>query len=316
MLGAVAAWPQRVQAQQPRQRRVGVVIEGETYNVGVDGLRGGLRAFGLSEGSQLALLVRDAKGDRRAIEDAARTLERDDKVDLIVALATSVARAVKRSTMNVPIVFVTGSDPVALGLVETVARPGGRLTGVHSISSDLTAKRLELLRECVPTIRRVVTFYNPSNASAVLAVGLAREAAQRLGLDIIEQHVGSTEQVRDRLRELTAGQADAYFFGSDAMVNSMGGAIVERANALRMPVVGFGLDLVRNGALLGYGFSYQDLGRRAARYVARILSGASPADLPVEAASVPALAVNLDVAKRLGIVVPLSILDRANEVIE
>ena len=134
LLGSAAAWPHAARAQQPdRLRQIGVVIQGDVYHVGVDGLREGLKAVGLEEGQQIALLVRDAKGNLAAVEAAARDFERDG-VDLIVAFATSVALAAKRSTAKVPIVFVTGSDPAALGLVDTLARPGGRLTGVHSIS--------------------------------------------------------------------------------------------------------------------------------------------------------------------------------------
>ncbi len=196
------------------------MIQGDAYDVGVDGLREGLKASGLEEGPRLNLLIRNARGELTAIEAAARALEREDGVDLIVAFATSVALAAKRATANVPIVFVTGSDPAALGLVDTLARPGGRLTGVHSISSDLTSKRLEILRELMPRLRRVVTFYNPGNPSAVSAMELARDAARRLGIDLIEQPVTSTEEIHERLRALSATDAEAYFFGSDAMVNS------------------------------------------------------------------------------------------------
>jgi putative tryptophan/tyrosine transport system substrate-binding protein len=158
---AAVLWPHAPIAQEPeRLRRVGVLIQGDTYYVGVDGLREGLKTLGLEEGSRLALLVRDMKGDLTAIETAARALEREDDVDLIVALASSVALAAKRATESVPIVFVTGNDPAALGLVDTYARPGGRLTGIHSISGDLTSKRLELLREIMPSVQRVVTFYD------------------------------------------------------------------------------------------------------------------------------------------------------------
>ena len=251
-----------------------------------------------------------------AIRAAARALEREERVDLIVALATSVALAAKQSTENVPIVFVTGSDPAALGLVDTLARPGGRLTGIHSISSDLTSKRLEFLREIMPTVQRVLTFYSPGNSTAVSAVELARDAVRRLGINLVEQAVTSTEEIHERLRALSATDAEAYFFGSDAMVNSQGSLILERANALRMAVVAFGLDLVREGALISYGFSYRDLGRRAAVYVSRILAGARPSDLPVEAVSVPALAINLKAAKALGIEIPPTLLARADEVIE
>jgi putative ABC transport system substrate-binding protein len=216
----------------------------------------------------------------------------------------------------VPIVFVTGSDPVRLGLIETMPRPGGRLTGLHNIGTDLMPKRLELLRELVPTVRRVITFYDPKNRSATSSLDLSRGAARRLGIDLIERPVTSAEHIGEQLRTLSAEDADAYFFVSDAMVNSQSNLILDKASILRMPVVAYELDLVRRGALVGYGFSYRDLGRRAASYVSRILSGVQASDLPVEAVSVPALVVNLKVARALGLTIPPTLLARADEVIE
>jgi putative tryptophan/tyrosine transport system substrate-binding protein len=216
----------------------------------------------------------------------------------------------------VPIVFVSGSDPVALGLIETLPRPGGRLTGLHNVGTDLMPKRLELLRELVPTVRRVITFYDPENRSATWSLSLSRDAARRLGIEFIERPVASADEIRERLHALRAEDADAYFFVSDAMVNSKSELILNRANILRMPVVAYELDLVRRGALVGYGFSYWDLGRRAAGYVSRILAGARASDLPVEAVSVPALVVNLKVARALGLTIPPTLLARADEVIE
>jgi len=272
--------------------------------------------LGLEEGSGLALLVRDAKGDLAAVGVAARALEREEGVDLIVALASSVALAAKRSTEHVPIVFVTGSDPVAVGLVDAITRPGGRVTGLHSITTDLTAKRLGFLRELMPTVQRAVTFYTPSNAAAQLAMKLARDAAQHVGIELVERTVTSPEEIQERLRALSASDAEVFFFGSDAMVNSQGNLILRRTNALRMAVVAYGLDLVRDGALMGYGFSYRDLGRRSAFYVSRILAGANPKDLPVEAFNVPALAINLKAAKALGTEISPLLLTRVDELIE
>ena len=160
------------QAQQSKVYHVGVIHEGGPYNAAVDGLKDGLKELGLAEGKHYVLEVRDLKGDRRAAEAAARSLERE-KVDLIYTVATSVTTVVKRATTEVPIVFAVGSDPVAAGLVESFAKPGGRCTGVH-FQSDLTAKRLEILKAIVPRLHRVVTFYDPSNASAMATSTRAR----------------------------------------------------------------------------------------------------------------------------------------------
>jgi putative tryptophan/tyrosine transport system substrate-binding protein len=316
--GVAVAWPLETWAQQPgRPQRVGIVLEGgPSYRAGVDGLREGLKAAGLEEGPRLALVIRDTEGDLNAVEVAARALEREDGVDLIVAFAGSVALAVKRSTEKVPIVFVAGADSVALGLVDSLARPGGRLTGLHSITLDLTPKRFEFLRELMPGLRRIVTFYDPGNRTAMLSLELARDAAQRLGIALTAEPVRSKEEIRERLRALGTEDAEAFVFTPDAMVNSQSSLILERTGALRMAAASVRVDLVHDGALIGYGFSYRDLGRRAASYVSRILAGTSPGDLPVEAVSVPALAINLKAAKALGIEVPPALLDRADEVIE
>jgi putative tryptophan/tyrosine transport system substrate-binding protein len=305
--------PARTQGSKPK--RVGVLLQGGPYYSGVDGLREELKASGLQEGRELALIVRDGMGDLAAIGAAARALEHDG-TDLIVAFATSVALAAQRATVDVPIVFAISSDPVALGLVNSMARPGGRLTGVHNINTDLTAKRLEILRELVPSLRRVLTFYNPGNASAVLSVRLARDAAQKLGVDLIERHFTSTEQIREHLHTLGAADADGYFFVSDAMVNSQDSLIIDRANALGMATMASWVDPVARGALVGYGASFRELGRDIAGYVTRILAGSLPRDLPVEAVTRPALALNLKTARALGLTIPPSILARADEVIE
>jgi putative tryptophan/tyrosine transport system substrate-binding protein len=297
-------------------KRIGVVVQGGPYYYsGIEGLRDGLKGLGLEEGRDIALIVRDAKGDLIAVQAAASGLERDG-VDLIVTFATSVTLASKRATTSVPIVFVAGSDPVAMGLVESVARPGGRATGVYSIVTDLTPKRLELLRELVPTVRRILTFYNPGNPAAAASAQLAREAARRLGIDLVERHVTTTQQLSEQVSGIAAPDADACFFVADAMVLSQDSVVLERANALRMPTMATYVDPVARGALAGYGTNYRELGRQAAAYVGRILSGTAPGDLPVEAINRPTLAVNLKTAAAIGVAVPPSLLARADEVIE
>jgi putative ABC transport system substrate-binding protein len=312
--GLLAA-PLAAAAQDLRPKRVGVVLQGGPYHASVEGLRAGLKTAGLEEGRHFSLLVRDARGDLSAVEAAAKELERE-AVDVIVALSTSVTLAAKRGTADVPIVFTAGSDPVAFGLVESIARPGGRFTGVHAVATDLTAKRLELLREIMPMSRRAVTFYNPKNPSALASLGLAREAARHLGIDFVEQKVASIDEVHQRLGELGAAATDAFFFVSDSMVLSQDTAILDRANGLGVATISSQVDQVRKGALAGYGYDFRDLGRVVAGYVVRILAGARPSELPVESYSRPALAINLKTAAALGLTIPPSILARADEVVE
>ena len=303
-------------AQTPGTKRIGVVLHGGPYYLaGVEGLREGLKAAGHEEGRDVALIVRDAMGDLSAAGRAARELEQDG-VDVIVALATSVALASKGATRSVPIVFAAGSAPVAMGLVEAIARPGGRVTGLHSIVTDLTPKRIEILHELAPAVKRILTFYDPRNQAAAAAARLARDAARTFGMVLIEGHVNTPEELIERVQGMQANDADAYFFVSDAMVLSRDGLLVEKTNALRMATMATYVDPVSKGALAGYGVSYRDLGRRAAVYVHRILGGSSPRDLPVEAVERPTLAINLRTAKALGVDISPGLLNRADEVVE
>ena len=181
-----------IQARRSKPYRVGVIHEGGSFKEVVDGLRDGLRTQGFEEGKQFILDIRDVKGDPKAIVEAARSLEREN-VDLIYAIGTSVTTPVKEATAAIKIVFAVGSDPVTAGFVDSFAKPGGRLTGVHYLSGDLTAKRLEILKAMLPNLRKVVTYYHPSNKFALRIVKTAREAARQLGIEIVERQVASVD---------------------------------------------------------------------------------------------------------------------------
>ena len=230
-------------------------------------------------------------------------------------LADAAAIAAKQSTTAVPIVFAVGGDPVAMGLVESIPKPGGRLTGIHSIIVELTAKRLELLRQVVPTLRRVAVFYHPDNPVARASLASTQAAARDLGIEVTAREAASPTTLRDAVGKLRAGDADAIFFIADATVLSEDKLILERASALGIPVMAYELDLVAEGALAGYGVHYREFGRLAAEYSARILAGANPRDLPVQSLR-PMLGINLRTARALGLEIPATLLARADEVIE
>jgi putative ABC transport system substrate-binding protein len=303
------------QAQPAKVFRIGVVHEGGPFYVVVNGLKDGLKELGLEAGKHYVLEVRDLKGDRKAAEEAARSLERE-KVNLIYVVSTSVTTMVKRATAEVPIVFAAGADPVVAGLVESYAKPGGRVTGVHYLSGDLTAKRLEILKEILPQLHRVVTFYDPSNEFSLQAAKSAREAAQQLRIELLERHVASVEELRRVVKALKAQEADAYFYINDAMVSSEAQFIIDTARSKKLPTMFHEPSLVTQGALIGYGVSYYEVGRLSAKYVQRILAGSSPQNLPVESFSRLGLAVNLRTARELGLTIPQSVFFRADKVIE
>jgi putative ABC transport system substrate-binding protein len=312
---ALFALPLAGEAQQAPVYRVGVVLQGGLYFSAVDGLRDGLRELGLEEGKQFVLHVRDSKGDLKSAEAAARSLE-GEKVDLIFAVTTSVTLAVKRATKTIPIVFYAGTDPVSEGLVESFRKPGGRITGIAGQGTGLTAKRLELLKEMVPRLRRVVTFYSPDNPVAQQSVKIARHAARQLKVELVERPVASIEELRTGLRVLRPGEADAFFYVSDAMVASQAELIIESARAKRLATMFQERGAVAKGALAAYGESYYTIGRLSAKHVQRVLLGANPGDLPVEQVGRFHFVINLKTAKALGLTIPQSLLIRADEVIE
>jgi putative ABC transport system substrate-binding protein len=302
------------QAQQQKLHRIGVIFPGGPLRDIIEGLRAGLKELGLAEGKQFTLTIEDTKGDTKAAEAAAKNFERE-KVDLIFATAGSVIAATKQATTSVPIVFCIGSDPVAAKLVDDFARPGGRLTGVHYLVRDLTAKRLEILKEILPKLSRVVTFYNPATRVATEAAGLAREEAKRLGVKLLERHVKSIDELRKGLQALKAGEADALIYIPDATVVGQAQLIIDTAKAKKLPTMFQDESLVAQGGLASYGQNYQEIGRLAAKYVQRVLTGTSPKDLRIETIENTDLTINLKTAKELGVSVPPQVLARAKRVI-
>jgi len=300
---------------QPRIYRVGIVLPGGAFAQAVEGLKDGLRDLGFAEGTHYVLHVRDEKGDLKAAAEAARNLEQE-KVNLIFSVTTSISLAVKRATENVPIVFYSGGDPVDAGLVQSFAKPGGRLTGISSLAVDLVPKRLEILKEISPKLRRVVTFYDPTNPIARESAASARAAAQQLGLELDQREVRSVEELRAGLRTLKTEEGDAIFLTADAMVISQAQSIVEVAKAKKLLTMFTERSSVVGGGLASYGMSYYAVGRLAAKYVYGVLLGNSPADMPVERFDRFELVLNARTARDIGLTLPSLVLLRADEVIQ
>ncbi len=313
---AILLRPLRVRAQQPETLpRVGVIIQGGAHHTGLAGLRKRLRELGVDEGRHVSLIVRETKGDLRAAGAAAAELERDG-IAVIISFGMSPTLAIKRATTTVPMVYVGGTDPVAGGLANSIAKPGGRVTGVHHLQAELTGKRLELFRELIPSLQRVAIFFNPTNPIAQSAMMLARDTARLFGLELVERQVTSPEEIRQEAEGLGKLGVNGYYFVSDSTVIGQDQVITDAANRFRLPTMALELDVVRRGALAGYGLNYGELGRLAAKFVNRILAGDRPGDLPIEDITVPALAINLKTARAIGIEVPADVLARADEVIE
>ena len=301
-------------AQQTKVYRIGVLLPGEAWYEIIAGLRDGLTQLGLHEGKNFSLLMRDWTGDAKTAEETARAFERE-RVDLVYTTSTNGTIAAKRST-SLPIVFCAGTDPVALGLVNSFAKPGGRLSGVYNPVTDLTAKRLEILKEIVPTIRRVITFYDPRRATAIESSKLGREAARKMGIQLIERHVTSDEELQNNVRTLKDGEADAYLAVSDPIASNQSQVIIEAAITKRLPTM-FDFRLhVTKGGLSTYTVSLHEAGRLSAKYVQRVLAGMKPSELPVQGVDKIELVLNLKTAKQIGLTIPPNVLARADRVIK
>jgi putative ABC transport system substrate-binding protein len=302
-------------AQQPKLNRVGVLVPGEAWYEIVDGLRLGLKQLGFEEGKQFNLAVRDWQGNAKAAEEAARKFEQE-KVNLLYTTSTNSTIAARRATANIPIVFCAGTDPVVVGLVDSFANPGGRLTGVYSLSTDLTGKRLEILKEIVPKLRRVVTFYDPRRATTIESAKQAREAAQQIGIQLVERHFASIEELQAGVRALKPGEFDAYLAMAEPMAINQSQLIVDTAKAKKLPTMHNFLSEVLKGGLASYNVNLHEVGRLSAKHVQRILNGIKPQELPVEGVEKIALIINLKTAKDIGLTVPPNVLARADKVIK
>jgi putative ABC transport system substrate-binding protein len=302
------------EAQQPKIYRVGVLLPGEAWYEIIDGLRVGLKQLGLEEGKQYALAIRDWKGNAKAAEEAARKFEQE-KVNLIYATSTNSTIAARRATAEIPIVFCAGTDPVVVGLVDSFAKPGGRLTGVYTPVTDLTAKRLEILKEIVPKLHRVVTFYDPRRPPAIESSKSAREAAQQMGLQLVERHFTSAEELQAAVRALRAGEVHAYLAVSDPTASNQAQLIIDTARDKKLPTMFDHLSHVTRGGLASYAVSFHEVGRVSAKYVQRILTGVKPQDLPVEGIDKIDLVFNLKTAKQIGLTIPPDVLARATKII-
>ena len=276
--------------------------------------RDGLRERGYVEGRNLVIEYRWAEGNYARLPDLAAELIAS-KVDVLVAAGTPAALAVKRATTTVPMVMVAVGDPVGTGLVASLARPGGNLTGLVSIAPDLEGKRLELLREIVPKLSRVSVLINPANPYTVSSAEQIRAAGQALRLKVHFANVRKGEEVDQALEAIAGEHPDGLIMVADRIFLHNRARIADFTTRHRLPGVYAYSELVDEGGLMSFGPSYPGMHRRAAYFVDRILKGANPADLPMEQPEKFELIVNLKSAKAFGLTIPQSVLLRADRLI-
>jgi putative ABC transport system substrate-binding protein len=301
-------------AQQSKTERIGVIHLGGVFGTVADGLRAGLKELGIEDGKQVVLHVQDLRGDAGGAESVAKKFEQD-KVKLIFTNTQPVTSAAMKATTDVPIVFAVGTDPVGQGFIQTFGKPGGRLTGVQYLARDLTGKRLELVKEFLPSLRQIVTFYDPNNSVSNQSATLGREAARQLKVKLVEQHVKSAAELNTALANIKSRQFDAYLYIASPMVTSQAQQIIDSARTKKLPTMFHDQALVASGALASYGQSYFEIGRRSAKYVQKVLAGATPGELRVETVEDVELAFNLKTAKEIGVTIPPNVLVRADKVI-
>jgi len=306
------------EAQQPAKiARIGYLTANSSAaeQPRLDPFRQGLRALGHIEGQNLAIEYRFTDGKFERLAEFAAELVRL-KVDVLVANTTNGALAAKQATSTIPIFFIGVSDPVAAGLVDSLARPGGNITGLTNIAPVLSGKRLELLKETVPKLSRVAVLWDPKNPGSTPQWNESQLSARELGLQLHSMEVSSADKYESAFKEATKARSGALAVTLNPLANSNQKQVVDLATSNRLPAIYARSDFVDNGGLMSYGQSFASDGRDAARLVDKILKGAKPADIPVEQPMKFELVINLKTAKTLGLTIPPIVLMRATSVVK
>jgi putative tryptophan/tyrosine transport system substrate-binding protein len=322
LLGGAAAWPLAARAQQPeRMRRIGVLMAFDENDPKtkdwLSSFTQGLAELGWTDGRTARMEVRWAAGSVDRMRAFSKELV-DMQPDVVFAGATPATAALQRETRTIPIVFVVVSDPVGAGFVAGLPRPGGNITGFTNVEASLGGKWLEMLKEIAPRVRRVAIMFNPDTApgGGAFFLGPFEAAARSLAVESITARVRSDAEIEAGIASVGSGQAGLVIM-PDSFMQVHQGTVISLTARYNVPAIGADLPgFAREGGLLSYGANFPDIFRRAAPYVDRILRGASPGDLPVQAPTKYDLVINLKTAKALGLNVPPTLLARADEVIE
>jgi putative ABC transport system substrate-binding protein len=317
LLGGAAAWPLAARAQQRAKLPTIGFLGATTATAQTQWTAAFVRQLGelgWIEGRTIAIEYRWAEGRSERFAEIAAEFVRL-KVDVIVTYGTPAAVAAKQATSHIPIVFAAVGDPVSTGLVASLARSGGNVTGLSLQHSDVAGKRLELLRDVVPGLRRLAILANIGNPAVMLDIGELQVAARTLGLEIATLEIRRAEDIA-RVFETLKGRVDALYIPPDVLFATNRIRIITLALGARLPTIYGNREYVDAGGLMSYGANFPDLFRRAADFVDKILRGAKPADIPVEQPTKFDLVINLTTAQALGLTIPESFLLRADEVIE
>jgi putative ABC transport system substrate-binding protein len=316
ILGGAAALPMAAHAQQKAMPVIGWLNTSSPIpNPGAGPVHQGLNEAGYIEGQNVAAEYRWAEGHYDRLPALAADLV-GRKVDLIIASSGPAALAAKSATSTIPIVFTVGVDPVEFGLVASLARPGGNLTGVSVITGELTPKRFELLTELVPQAEVIALLVNPNNANAARAIRDTQEAARAKGVQFEMLKAGVESEIDAAFANIVQLRAGALFVGDDPFFNIRRDQLIALAARYRVPTIYPSRESVAAGGLISYGANYPAMNRQVGIYAGKILNGENPANLPVQQPDKFELVINLKTAKAFGLTVPQSLLAQADEVIE
>jgi putative ABC transport system substrate-binding protein len=317
-LGGAAAWPMVARGQQTGKiAKIGFIEAGsqQANQIFLDSFNDGLKALGWIEGNNIVVLDRWAEARSEQLPEIVSGLIQSG-VDVLVTASGPASVTAKQATSTIPIVAVGIPDPVGIGLINSLVRPGGNLTGFSSLSVELTAKRVQLLQEALPRASRIAVIWNPKDSSARLGESDAKGAAEKLGLSLLSIEVANPNNIEQAFAGLRTSKPDAVFVINDPLTVANRDRIVALATDLRLPIIaGFRLFTI-SGGLLSLGTSLPNDFKRAARLVDKILRGEKPADLPFEQPTQLELVVNLKAAKVLGLELPQTLVARADELIE
>jgi putative ABC transport system substrate-binding protein len=316
--GGLLGAPLAAEAQQARgMPRIGVLVLAplSARPQQWEAFRQGLREHGYLPGQNILLEFRSADGKPERLAELAAELVQAN-MDVIVGSGTPPVQALQKATRTIPIVMANVGDPVGAGIVASSARPGGNITGLSLLATELSAKRLEILKAALPGLARIAVLGNPTNVSVQLKVKETASAARLLGLQFQSLEVRVPDDLETQIQAAARARADALVTADDQFLSSQRAQVVALAMRHRLPVASEFSEFAEAGSLRSYGPSLTDLARRTATYVDRILKGAKPGDLPIEQPTKFELVINLKTAKALGLTIPPSLLRRADQVIE
>lgn len=296
--------------------KVAVVLLGGSYHQALKGLEDEMKNLGLIEGQNIVYLVRDTQGDQAALTTATQELLKENP-DVFYAISTPATMRVQQVVgQRLPIVFNIVGDPVGAGLVASFSSSQNNLTGCSNLSSSLSGKRLEIFQEAFPQLKKVVTFYDPSNKFSQIAIAHTREAETKIGIKVQEVEVKTVAELQAALARLKSGDDDGIFLTPDAMVVSQVNLLIKKARELSWPIMGHEASLAEKGVTLSYGADFYQLGSQCASTLFYVLKGQKPADIPIQSPKELFTVVNLKSAREAGLTVSPEILSKADKIIK